>query len=140
MSMTSGTIAEFDIVLSVSKEVINRQLRLLYEKQTNDDGDVNPTKDTVEGDFMPLMSKQPTCAWLRYLVEGARYADINPKADLYLTPRFFILKTFQMTTTAGSVQLDGTKFTSGTELLLVNPSRILGQNSAVELHGHKANL
>lgn len=40
--------------------------------------------------------------------------EINPNADPDLTPRFFIPKKFQMTTTPGSVQPDGTKFTNGT--------------------------
>lgn len=47
MSVTPGTIAEFDIVLSVSEEAINKQLRLLYEKKIDDDDLPIPTE--VEG-------------------------------------------------------------------------------------------
>jgi hypothetical protein len=47
MHVTPGTLAEFDIVLSISEEAINRQLRLLYDKKIDDDDLPVPTE--IEG-------------------------------------------------------------------------------------------
>jgi hypothetical protein len=44
MAVTPGTIAEFDIVLSVSEEAINKQLNLLYIKEIKSDDLPVPTK------------------------------------------------------------------------------------------------
>lgn len=44
MAVTPGTIAEFDIILSISEEAINRQLNLLYDKKIEIDDLPVPTE------------------------------------------------------------------------------------------------
>jgi hypothetical protein len=65
---------------------------------------------------------------------------INPTADPDLTPRFFIPRKFQMTTTPGSVQPSGEKFTNGTLNFCMVTHRDCYPNTKVEMPGREERL
>ena len=78
---TPGTIAEYDIVLSLSEEAINRQFQLLYDK-TIDGPAMNPPPGMeTEGVASPVPSKYLINHHLEIHIAHAMGAGKKPKID-----------------------------------------------------------